>query len=470
MFFILAASLWFAEPAPIDMPRAESYHVTENGVMHLEDRYKISDLWVSKALLGRWVDEDGRIFILLKSSTEFPFDASSTLTRTGYSLLHKRPIDDNEYAISRIASMIAPKGVSEEGVSPRQEIPSLRKTLFFEGTNTSSIVCTFSEEKSKDWYFAGWSLLPEDEYEMARETFEKKFLSNWAEIKEKYLPSERRKEKDPKQKRKKVEKSEKEHLFCDAAFSVTNYPTWRVTRAGNFVVLDALPKSSGFPVVFSNELENAYVKYLGAFPGFADATNALFTVRLFSDRESYLSAVGEELAWTSAYWSVLRREIVAYLPPDGEEKLLQTCRHEAFHQYISYAAALISISPWLNEGYAQYFENEGDVMWSPKEKTPSKEELELGAAVMPELFYMDYEDFYAGTPEERSLKYRLAKSIAIFLERGAPEVRFKPYENLKKDYMSSLRSTRDMAKATKSAFGSTEKMQRFIKDWKEFWQ
>lgn len=469
MLFFLAG-LWFADPAPIDMPRAESYHVTENGVMRLEDRYKVSDLWLSRSLLGRWIDDAGRVFILLKTSSEFPFDASSAVTRAEFSASRQRKIDDDGSAIAGIAALLSSGDVSREGVPPRQEIPRLRKTLFFEGTNTSFIVCAFSEEKSEDWYFAAWNLVPGDDYATARWTFENKFLSEWADIKEKYLPSEKAARERTKRGKKKGADSEKELLFRDAAFSVTNYPSWRVTRAANFVVLDSLSGSSAFPAALSNELVNAYARYGEAFPGFPDATNALFAVRLFSDREMYLSAVGEELAWTSAYWSVLRREIVAYLPPDGEAKLLQTCRHEAFHQYISYAAALISVSPWLNEGYAQYFENEDDVMWSGKEKKPSEEELELCAEVLPELFYMDYEDFYSGTADERSLKYRLARSVAVFLEKGAPGLRFRPYGNLKKDYMASLRSTRDMAKATKSAFGSTEKMRQFIRDWKEFWQ
>ena len=53
---ILAASLFFAHPTPLDMPRAEAYLVREGGVRRLEDRFNTLDLWTSRAVLGRWED------------------------------------------------------------------------------------------------------------------------------------------------------------------------------------------------------------------------------------------------------------------------------------------------------------------------------------------------------------------------------------------------------------------------------
>ena len=41
---ILAASLFFVNPAPLDMPRAEAFLVTEDGKRRLEDRYDKLDL------------------------------------------------------------------------------------------------------------------------------------------------------------------------------------------------------------------------------------------------------------------------------------------------------------------------------------------------------------------------------------------------------------------------------------------
>ena len=80
-----------------------------------------------------------------------------------------------------------------------------------------------------------------------------------------------------------------------------------------------------------------------------------------------------------------------------------------------------------------------------------------------------YKAFYDGTDVERKLKYRLAWSLAFFIEKGAPKVRFRPFENLKRDYIESLLETRDMRRATEAAFGSRDKLKNFISEWKKFW-
>ena len=159
------------------------------------------------------------------------------------------------------------------------------------------------------------------------------------------------------------------------------------------------------------------------------------------------------------------------LAPGGEAELLKTVRHEAFHQYLSYAGAMNTAAPWFNEGYAQYFEDEESSNWGAAfpDGRPSKEELRELAKFLPSVFAMDYAQFYSGTPAERSLKYRLAWSVARFIEKGASEVRFQPYRNLKRDYMAELLKTGDMAKATEAAFGGTGAMKRFIADWEKYW-
>ena len=71
---------------------------------------------------------------------------------------------------------------------------------------------------------------------------------------------------------------------------------------------------------------------------------------------------------------------------------------------------------------------------------------------------------------KRRLKYRLALSVAYFIEKGAPKIAREPFKNLKRDYMNSLLKNRDMRKATMDAFGSPENFKRFIAEWKKFWQ
>ena len=82
---ILAASLFFAHPTPLDMPRAEAYLVKEGGLRRLEDRFNRLDLWTSRTVTGRWADDDGRVFTLAVLSAMPPSVAGdATVTRVGY--------------------------------------------------------------------------------------------------------------------------------------------------------------------------------------------------------------------------------------------------------------------------------------------------------------------------------------------------------------------------------------------------
>ena len=82
---------------------------------------------------------------------------------------------------------------------------------------------------------------------------------------------------------------------------------------------------------------------------------------------------------------------------------------------------------------------------------------------------MDYEAFYAGNQEEIAAKYRLAWSIAYFLEIGAPKLRYRPYENLRSDYVKALIRTRSMHEATGAVFDEQTR-ERFIAAWLDFWK
>ena len=97
-------------------------------------------------------------------------------------------------------------------------------------------------------------------------------------------------------------------------------------------------------------------------------------------------------------------------------------------------------------------------------------DFEALAAMLPSVMAMDYETFYAGTDLERRLKYRIAWSIAYFIENGAPKVRFQPFKNLKADYVKALLKTHDMRQATIAALlGDEDKTKLFVREWVKFW-
>jgi hypothetical protein len=259
---------------------------------------------------------------------------------------------------------------------------------------------------------------------------------------------------------------ERELLRNDARRSVAAYSSWRATDGAEFTVLDDLGGHSEFLVSLTNDMSVMRKRYRDAMPSPLFTSNVLSVARIYASRADYLDAVGTNMTWTQAYWSPLRRELVAYLPFCGERELMKTIRHEAFHQYLAYASSMIPASPWFNEGYAQYFDEGPD---GPSFVDPC-DLVEQADTNLPTIFMMDYDEFYAGTDMERRLKYRLALSVAYFIEKGAPKIAREPFKNLKRDYMGSLLKNRDMRKATSDAFGSEENFRRFIAEWKKFWQ
>ena len=478
--FLLAAAM-FLRAAPLDMPRAEAYLVTEpSGAMRLEDRYDEFELWMSRTVCGRWVDESGRMLSVARLDTAVPLFDGNTATRETY-VANIAPIRLKDEDLRRdAADALSPFPIAEDSTAPRIPVRGMKNVEYLHGTNTTAVVCIFLPEGSRSWYYASWELAPGDDIEAAVETFEKEFLAPFRDVAAIHLRSEAKTLDDGRAYRsaRYVESAaggrgeasklpERELLRADARHSITNYAAWKSTDAKEFSILDNLPSGGTFINILTNELGAMRELYAETVPSPLSATNSLAVARIYASRAEYLAALGENdvegMEWSAAYWSPARRELVAYLPQDGAAELLRTIRHEAFHQYLSYATSMIPASPWFNEGYAQYFEDTQSTDWGVAA------DIDALAKSMPAVIATDYAGFYAGSDAERRLKYRMAWSMAHFIEKGAPRVRFKPFENLKKNYIETLLKTRDMQKANAAAFGSQEGLELFISEWKKFW-
>ena len=453
---LILASLFFTDPSPLEMPRASAYLVRENGILRLEDRYDRLDLWISRAVDGCWRDGQGREFMLATLDIAPPALAvDSALTREEYSAAAV-PVDpkrkDSVFAALDRLSPVIP---TEEFSRPRQLSRGYKDIRYYQGTNENAIVCAYLPEKAACWSYASWTLADGDDFAEMLKLFEREFLDRREWKAERPSPAGH---------------GERELLRSDARHSVAAYPNWRVTDSDEFTVLDNLNVDRHFIAALTNDLKVMRAKYAAAIPSPIDGSNVLAVARIFSSRAEYLKALEvnshQDMEWSAAYWSPSRRELVAYLPKDGVSSLLKTVRHEAFHQYLSYATSMIPSSPWLNEGYAQYFENVDGGAFA----FPDGIAVEDAARLLPALLTMDYAEFYAGTQEERELKYRLAESIAYFIEHGAHKVRFDPFRDLKRDYIRSLLETKDMRKATLSAFGNADRIGLFAAEWKKYWE
>ena len=466
-------SLFFTDPAPLDMPRAEAYLVREGGVSRLEDRFDSTDLWVSQALIGRWVDDEDRLFLLSALGTCPPAVArSSVLTRGDYEsrrvpMKRVRANADFPAAFRDAISILAPCPVMEKPRAPRQMPRGYKEVYYWQNpTNYANIVCTFLPERTNTWFLASWALADEDDYPTQMEAFEDQFLRrDFSSLVSRLKSSAEGHETLD-------ERRERALLRRDARHSIAAYSNWHFTGAEEFAVLDDLP-ARGFVETLTNDFPVMRAKYAAAIPSPLDGSNVLSVVRIYATRDEYLDALETDgmtnMIWSAAYWSPQRRELVAHLSEGGGEELMRTIRHEAFHQYLSYAASMIATSPWFNEGYAQYFEDDESAEWGEGFDV-TDENIDRMAAAIPGILLMDYEQFYGGSDFERRFKYRLAWSVVRFIERGANEVRLKPFEGLKKRYMEALIETRDMRQATSAAFKDADLLKKFVAEWKKFWK
>ena len=467
---LLAASLFFTNPSPMEMPRAQAYLVKEKGVYRLEDRFDKTDLWISRTVDGSWRDDDGREFLLATLANVVPPIAKDApVTRADY-VAGLSPIGKKDSAALFYAvDMLSPIAPAEEFSRPHQTPRGYKEVRYYQGTNESAIVCAYLPEKSERWSFAAWTLADGDDFAERLKTFEDEFLAKEFPALNKRRSSGAAPGKGDPRHAKKAPPGERELLRADARHSVALYGTWRVTDGDEFTVLDDIGSARSFTVSVTNDLKRMRAAYAATVPSPIDGSNVLCVARIFASRKEYLDALEandhDDMEWSAAYWSPKRRELVAYLPPDGSEKLLETIRHEAFHQYLSYATSMIPTSPWLNEGYAQYFEKGPD---GPDFVDPA--DLVTFAEQLPSLMAMDYDEFYEGTDRERQLKYRLALTIAVFLEKGAPEVRFAPFKDVKRDYVDALIKTKDMRQATAAAFKTEDNMKLFVSEWAKYWK
>ena len=467
-------SLFFTAPAPLDMPRAEAYLVREDGVRRLEDRFDRTDLWLSQSLIGRWADEQDRTFLLASLDTCPPaVDRSGTQTRTEYEsrcapMKRVRANADFPEAFREAVRALSPSPVVAKPRSPRQ-LPRGYKEVYYwqDPTNYSDVVCTFLPERTNVWFLASWQLADGDDYPSQMAAFEDQFLRReFPSFVSGLKPSGGggRETSD--------ERRERKLLRRDAHHSIAAYSNWHSTGAEEFAVIDDLP-ARGFVETLTNDFPVMRSKYAAAISSPLDGSNVLSVVRIYVTRDEYLDALETDgmtnMAWSAAYWSPQRRELVAHLSANGEKELMRTIRHEAFHQYLSYAASMIPVSPWFNEGYAQYFEDDQSADWGEGFDL-TDENVDRLAAAIPGVLLMDYEQFYDGSDFERRFKYRLAWSVVRFIEKGADEVRLKPFEGLKKRYMDALIETHDMRKATSAAFKNADLLKRFIAEWKKFWK
>jgi len=475
-----------AVAVPFDLPEASAFSVTEtNGVQRLEDRFDVLDLWFALCMRGRWRDAEGNRLSIARLTAELPVGALDVaLTRVAFRRSLVRLDADDVKARDEAVSAVSPVDVGAPEKPRRSQRKNFRALLRYAvSTNDSAIVCAFrprlSDPRLKpDWYVVALELAPGADPEAAAEAFDADFLDR-VEGLDAFAEDEVWRDPVPGAKRngRKKPLSEEELLRRDYRRAVTNYDEWHFAAGEGVAVVDDVGFGrDAYLQALTNDLPRLRQAYARVAPSPLGGEPHTALVRVFKSKEEYLAYVGADQQWTAAVWMPSRRELVAWVPERGMDELLRTTWHEAFHQHLDYASMMATASPWFNEGHAELFENarvnaDGEVVFGLDEAAALfvRQNADDLAEFLPIFLLQDYGDFYAQDERNRLANYRLAWSIAYFLEVGAPEVRFQPFGNLRADYVKSLVRTRNRARTTAEVL-SGESLDDFVYEWKKFWK
>ena len=467
---------------PLDLPRAEAYLVTRDGSSFLEDHFDTFDLWTMGTLRGRWRDAAGNRLYLARLDSRPPDDVPGTTCtrRTFRAAQSRRPFNPKNIAHrDEAAAAVSPVELGRIVRPRRAQRRALANLVAYSVTNDHMLAFAFrpvdaAQKSLGDWFLAVLSAAPGEDMAEVRARFDEDFLDRIS------IPSAAaRRALAPPPPPLDAEATEDELLRADVRAQVANYDEWACAAADDVVVLDNLDGTvrANFIPALTNGLPRFRAAYAACVSSPLVGTNALAVVRVFRSREEHLAYVGTEQKWTAAIWSPLRRELVLYLPESGTDKLLRTVWHEAFHQYLAYAGAMITSAPWFNEGHAQLFEHahfgrDGGIVFERNDRAAAYVRAYAAdlAEILPDVMEMDYRAFYAGTQDEIAAKYFLAWSIAYFLEVGAPNLRFQPYATLRADYLKALVETRSMHAATRAVLGDEKSRDAFVAAWLAFWR
>ena len=467
-----------AKADPIAMPSATAFIVNDQKGNWLEDRFDVFELWRADALRGRWIDAEGNCFSICRIPRKVPDDGSETRTRADYAVRYGGAAPAGEAVLGpkdldhldEAVYLLAPVEVTERFAPRRAQRKNLSSLWQYSSTNDNAYVYAFRPRVAgrvqTDWYMVSLvSFDPEAPEKIDQWLDEVEWMGEESTVRPKKRPS-------------KVVPHETDLLAADYRRNVINYEDWHFASASNVVVVDNMTEAERRPFLaaLTNGFPRLQAAYRAALPSPLIKDSHLAAVRIFGSREEYLNYVGWEMKWSAALWSPQHRELVLFYPPGGSEKLLHTVWHEALHQHLDYACSMIQTPPWFNEGHAELFEHthfgmEGELVFDrdPDAVLAIQQNVDVLVESMPALLDMDYPEFYAGSGEDRQLKYHLAWSLAYFLQVGAPKVRFQPFKNLRADLMAAVVRTRRRDEAMRTVLeGGMRKS--LIEEWAAFWK
>lgn len=232
--------------------------------------------------------------------------------------------------------------------------------------------------------------------------------------------------------------------------------------------------SAAFTKEVAQHMEAIFTEYLKRLQGFEGKISGRFSVKVFRNKEDYLSLVGEKMGNSAGVYMPGKHLLAAYLGSFQEEQVLRTLYHEGFHQFTdAYLGDLGLMPPWISEGLAELF---GDATWN-------KKRFEIGEVPTEKIFalkgsrkagnWFSLEDLVSMNQKEWSdnLARSLEMGRAQYMEAWAV-VHFLVYAEKGKyrkaliAYIKSMAARENPITAFRNAFGNN--LKAFESRWEQY--
>jgi len=474
-----------AKPDPVPLPEAHPYLLVDSDGLLREDRFDPFELWYALECCARWNDDAGNRLVLGRLTHRLPAFEEQHVSRARFALaLAEGEYDldarDDEQINEWVATFVGVPVFKPESLKLNRF--ALDALLRYPCAASNTLVYAFRPRRvgnaaETDWFCVTLSVPGEPDFVSLRDLFEESFIGQLA------LPSRADRDEgaeaqhlDVSRKGRRAFDQPNHPVRIEARKSVENYDTWWVAETDGYIILSDVDSEIGKSLVRDLQdtmpaLRQAYQRLVPPLT----RENDVSLIRLFQTKDDYVRYVGKENAWTRGAWMPMRRELVLAQEANTEE-MMRIIRHEAFHQYISYAYCMLPPPPWMNEGHACLFENavvdvkKGKVSLDedPKRCPLLLANLETAVALLPDLFLFDYEGFYSGGSAELALKYATAWGLVYYLQKGAPQERNTTFKNILPDLAAAIAETRRYPLATAQALETVD-LSVFQDNFREFW-
>jgi hypothetical protein len=479
------STLDHAKADPLPMPQAQTVVVVDSDALSREDRFAPFELWYANQCCGRWYDAQSNRLVIGRMTAQLPTFGDETVTRDTFSegLSNEADTFDpksddavNEWVATFVdATVYKPQTVKVNAFN-------LDAVRIYPCDAPGLLIYAFrprriGNAKSFDWFCVTLQATGGGDPKALRELFENQFLDRIT------LPNRASKDDGAQSQEVSVRRSDDatvdladSPVRTEARKSIENYEAWWFAETDGYIIISDANTSTGKFLV--REIQRAMPAMHAAYEKLVPpltTSHDVSLIRIFQSRADYVRYAGHGQEWTGAVWIPGRRELVLTVG-DSTEETMRTLRHEAFHQYLSYAYCMIPASPWMNEGHACFFE-EATVKSSGKvtlgeDATRADlilDNIDAVATLLPQLFQADYPAFYGGTTPQRDLKYAMAWGVIYYLQKGAPQERNTPFKTLLADYAAALKQTHDYGEASKRTCAALD-MNVFQDNFREFWQ